>query len=289
MVSIIMPAHNEQSVIERGLRALVEGAADDELEVIVVCNGCNDQTADIARRVGHPVRVIETDTASKCHALNVGDEAARSFPRIYVDADVVLSLDSLRRLVAAMSETRALAAAPSAQTVFVPGTSWAVRAYYRMWMSLPYVEAGMVGAGTYALSREGRARFARFPSIIADDGFVRHSFAAHERIRVHDAYSLVAAPASLGQLVRIKTRSRLGYYQLKAVCPEMFARKGEPRSVGEALRTVARRPTLWPCVFPYLLVNLVSRRRARRQARSLENYVWERDESSRVTEAALAR
>ncbi|MGA8273701.1 MAG: glycosyltransferase, partial [Candidatus Sulfotelmatobacter sp.] len=86
MVSIIIPAHNEGAVIARTLKAMTDGAQPAELDIIVVCNGCSDDTAAVARRFSPAVRVLETAIAGKTNALNLGDEAARSFPRVYVDA-----------------------------------------------------------------------------------------------------------------------------------------------------------------------------------------------------------
>src|SRR4051812_46956466 len=96
MISIVIPAHNEAAVIGRCLSGLTQGAAPGELEIIVVCNGCTDGTAHIARSFGQDVRVVETQIASKAAALNLGDEVASGFPRFYVDADVRLPLDSVR-------------------------------------------------------------------------------------------------------------------------------------------------------------------------------------------------
>lgn len=98
MISIVVPAHNESSVIGRTLGAWVNQADPGELEVIVVCNGCSDNTAEIARRFGRTVRVIESDVASKSHALNLGDAAAVGFPRIYADADIILTVGAIRAL-----------------------------------------------------------------------------------------------------------------------------------------------------------------------------------------------
>ena len=51
--SVIIPAHNEAKVIRRCLEGLLAGApAGEEPELIVVCNGCSDDTAAIARQVG---------------------------------------------------------------------------------------------------------------------------------------------------------------------------------------------------------------------------------------------
>ena len=52
MISVIIPAHNEERVIARTLEAMVAGASPGELEIIVVANGCSDATADVARGFG---------------------------------------------------------------------------------------------------------------------------------------------------------------------------------------------------------------------------------------------
>src|SRR3954470_11754775 len=54
IISVVVPAHDEEQVITRCLRALTGGTAAEEVEVIVVCNGCSDRTADVARRFGGP-------------------------------------------------------------------------------------------------------------------------------------------------------------------------------------------------------------------------------------------
>ena len=116
--------------------------------------------------------LIETQVPSKSNALNLGDAAARGFPRIYMDADVVMSLASVRALAGVLSDGRLLAAAPAVNNIFKPATAWSVRAYYDFWMSLPFIQEGMMAAGVYGLSAEGHQRLGRFPDVIADDGYV---------------------------------------------------------------------------------------------------------------------
>ncbi|MEM7229802.1 MAG: glycosyltransferase, partial [Planctomycetota bacterium] len=96
IASVIIPAHNEEAVIARTLRAMLDGARPGELEIIVVCNGCTDHTAAIARTFGDDVQVIETEVGNKAIALNLGDETATRFPRFFVDADIDLPVDSIR-------------------------------------------------------------------------------------------------------------------------------------------------------------------------------------------------
>src|SRR4051794_9821734 len=103
VATIIVPAHNEAATIGRCLRALTEGGRPGEFEIVVVCNGCTDRTAAEARRfVPRGVTVLETDAASKVHALNLGDAAAHAFPRLYVDADVVIDRASVLTIVTSL-------------------------------------------------------------------------------------------------------------------------------------------------------------------------------------------
>lgn len=278
-ISIVIAAHNEEHVLGRCLDALLQPAIGD-LEIAVVCNGCTDRTVEVARRFGDAVRVIETPRASKTGALNLGDAAVSGFPRFYVDADVVLPFASVRQIAARLLEGDALAAAP-VMRLDLRGSSRAVRAYYRIWLRMPYVREGMIGVGVYALTDAGRRRFGEFPDVIADDGYVRMLFDASERIRVDDAPVRVSAPAGLSDLARIKTRSRLGRYELGERFPELAARERTTKSYGNALGTIIVRPWLWPAAVCYAAVLIETRRRARAQVASIGNYVWERDQSSR--------
>jgi glycosyltransferase involved in cell wall biosynthesis len=277
---VVVPAHDEERVIARCLEALLRDARPGELEIVVVCNGCTDRTADVAREFGDAVRVLETPTGSKILALNMGDAAATAFPRIYQDADVVLTTDGVRRIAAVLRDGPALAAAPS-MDMDLSAASWPVRAYYDVWARLPYTREGMIGVGTYALSREGRARFDEFPDVVADDGYVRMLFTADERVKVDGARVRVTAPAELADLIRIKTRSRLGGYELRTRFPDLVRREQAGKSYGGALGVVVARPWLWVRALAYLWVNVAARLRAGRQLRSGEAYVWERDRSSR--------
>ena len=138
-----------------------------------------------------------------------------------------------------------------------------------------------MAAGVYAVGREGRGRFDAFPDILSDDGYFRLHFTATERPEIRDAVSIVTAPATLRDLIRIKTRSRLGALQLRSEFPELFRREAKTRRYMHALVQVLKRPSLYPSAVPYLYVAFVSLLRAKRQARTISKYRWERDDSSR--------
>ena len=101
MTSIVIAAHNEAAVIGRCLDTILRDAAPGEFDITVVANGCADDTARVAAaRPG--VRVLDLAAAGKTAALNAGDAAAHGFPRLYLDADVVVSAADVRALVAAL-------------------------------------------------------------------------------------------------------------------------------------------------------------------------------------------
>lgn len=278
MISIIIPAHNEENVIAAALNPLVAAAASGAVEVIVVCNGCTDHTAQVVASFGKIFTCLETPVPSKTNALNLGDAKASGFPRIYQDADVVLSIEAIHQIAQVLQSGKYFAAAP-AMRMDVRNASWLVRSYYEVWQQLPYVQEGMIGTGVYALSEEGRKRFDVFPKIIADDGYIRALFKTNERTSVVNCFSLVQAPTTLSGLLKIKTRSRLGGYELAMKFPGLL--KNEEKKYGTAILNLIEKFALWPQIFIYLYVNLVTRMRAKRYARGKGFNGWERDESSR--------
>lgn len=278
MTSIIIPAHNEEKVIGKCLLALLPAVDQGEIQVIVVCNGCSDGTADIVRSFGRSIVCIETSIASKTNALNLGDETASGFPRIYLDADVVLSLETVRQVASVLSSGRYLAVAPKMEMDY-GHSSWAVRSFYDVWQRLPYVKEGMIGTGVFALSAEGRSMFKKFPNVIADDGYIRALFKTSERTSVESCSALVRAPATIGSLIKIKTRSRLGRYELKKKMSHLLA--NEAKDYSGALMYIIRDIKLWPKIPIYLYVNIITRIRAKMYLQKNGTAGWERDESSR--------
>ena len=109
--SVVIPAYNDERGVARLLDALVT-AATVHFD-IVVCNGCTDETASVARSFGERVRVLETEIPSKVRAMRLGDEVTDVFPRLYVDADVLIDSSSVMALVDALRGP-ILASAPGA-------------------------------------------------------------------------------------------------------------------------------------------------------------------------------
>ena len=276
--SILIPAHNEAAVIVRCLDALFEGVEPSELEVAVVCNGCSDDTAQLARTSKHEVVVLELNVPSKPNALRMGEKALTTFPRLYLDADIVLSGQSALKLLAQLRDGPALAVRPPI-SYEADGASRPVRRYYQARVRLPAVMSSLWGAGVYGLSEEGRRRFQDYPDIVAEDLYVDRHFAEHEIEIVSCTPAVVKAPRRTADLVRITRRSYRGKAELR-VGSYGSNRKTTTRDTAREVFDLARKgPRHAADAFIYSAVAATGR---------LMTHVgrtdhWERDESSRMT------
>lgn len=215
VTSVVIAAHNEASVIGQCLDSLLADAKPGEFEVVVAANGCTDNTVPVARaRPG--VHVLDLPVPGKCAALNAGDVVAHGYPRIYLDADIVVPTRVARALRDALSEddNGPLASFP-ARLVDTSGGSRPVRMYYDINQRLPAFRQGLFGRGIVALSREGRRRFDSFPDIVADDLYLDSLFAPHEKLLVDDVYTTVEAPRDLPALTSRLIRVRRGNAALR--------------------------------------------------------------------------
>ena len=162
MPSVVIAAHNEENVIGLGLDALLDQQAPEPIEVVVSANGCTDRTVAVATRPG--VTVIDRPEPGKAGAINAGDRAAIGFPRIYLDADILVPPGGLAAVLARFDETpQALAVVPRRRLNTV-GRPWPVRAYFSINERLPAFQNGLFGRGMIALSAAGPRTVRRVPA-----------------------------------------------------------------------------------------------------------------------------
>ncbi|MFC1419633.1 glycosyltransferase [Streptacidiphilus cavernicola] len=296
MTSIVIPAHNEGQVIGRLLDALLTGSDPGEVDIVVVCNGCTDDTAQVAALRGPAVRVLESPVPSKHAALRLGDEHARGFPRLYVDADVVLAGPDVRKLTAPLASApdggpadgpAVLATAPERELP-MDGCAWRVRAYYRVWQQLPSVREGLFGRGVIAVSAAGYARLAALPPLMADDLAASLAFAPHERLVVRTALVRVLPPRTWADLIRRRIRAatsttQLEQHQREAAGPDGAEQPAPSARTGKAdlVALLRARPGLLPAMAVFLAAAVVARRKSRKAVSSQDFGTWLRDESSR--------
>jgi glycosyltransferase involved in cell wall biosynthesis len=91
MISFIVPAHNEEAVLPRTLRAIHDAAraVGRPYEVIVVDDASTDATAEVARQ--HHARVVGVNHRQIAATRNSGARAARGEQLFFVDADTTVN------------------------------------------------------------------------------------------------------------------------------------------------------------------------------------------------------
>lgn len=281
----MIPAHNEAQVIGRLLDSLLADSEsrEDVNDIVVVCNGCTDDTARIAAARGPRVRVVEIPTPSKHAALRAGDDHARGFPRVYVDADVVITGADVRALTDPLQKgtdgaSGTLATAPE-RRIPLDGCAWRVRAYYRVWQQLPVVREGLFGRGVIAVSKAGHARIAALPPLMADDLAASLAFAPAERLVVGAAGVVVHPPRTWPDLINRRIRAAVSTTQVEQHRgPEEATARTSKADLTALLR---REPKLLPAVLVFVAAAVVARRRAQKAIRAKDFGTWLRDESSR--------
>ncbi|WP_239123304.1 glycosyltransferase family 2 protein [Rhizocola hellebori] len=275
-ISVIITAYNEAAVIGRCLDSLLAGASPDDLEIIVVANGCTDETVAIASSRPQ-VKVIELPEAGKAAALNAGDAVASGFPRIYLDSDVILSpkaaLDLARALTPVDDASAPLAVTPRRE-LNTKGRSVVVRGFYAINSRLPIFKDALFGRGVIAVSRAGRERFGVFPEQMADDLFLDSRFTSAEKREVNTVVSHVETPKRTRDLLRVQTRVRAGNARLRAI----DASTRPPARSSWLTEVLLPKPWLLPAAVAYLTVTLIAAHRAKR---AKANH-WGRDESTRT-------
>lgn len=278
MATVIVPAHNESSVIEDCLNSIIKQPGIDN--IIVSCNGCTDNTVDIVKTKFPNVICLDIEKPSKTNALNAAEEKAKklgiSYPIFYIDADTQLSENAIQHISEIMDSGDILLSAPT-PIINTDKSSFLVKTYYKVWTNLPYIKEGVIATCSFIVSEEGRKRFEKFADVIGDDGYIRCHFKNKEIANIKGAEIYITAPKDLFSLIKIKTRARLGNMELiaKDKCPIR-----EEKYYGNVMKQRLFSKNFFSTSI-YILIALIIRLRANAQFKKLSTYTWEKDTSSR--------
>lgn len=99
---MIIPAFNAEATIGRALEAVASQDYEGEYEVIVVDDGSDDRTAEVASAARGPVTVLEQAQSGPAAARNRGGEHASGQVLAFTDADCMPSAGWLQAGVAAL-------------------------------------------------------------------------------------------------------------------------------------------------------------------------------------------
>jgi cellulose synthase/poly-beta-1,6-N-acetylglucosamine synthase-like glycosyltransferase/peptidoglycan/xylan/chitin deacetylase (PgdA/CDA1 family)/spore germination protein YaaH len=103
-VAVLIPSYNEEKVIVRTIRSVLNSDYDN-LHVIVIDDGSKDRTAEVAReayageiRAGR-VQVLEKPNGGKAAALNYALDRIEEEIYVGIDADTVIAMDAISKLI----------------------------------------------------------------------------------------------------------------------------------------------------------------------------------------------
>ncbi|HEX4664875.1 MAG TPA: polysaccharide deacetylase family protein, partial [Terriglobales bacterium] len=103
-IAVLVPAYNEEKVIERTLRSVL-ASTYPKLRVIVIDDGSKDRTLEIARTrfqneiASGKVTVLTKPNSGKAEALNFGLQHVTEDFYIGIDADTVIAKEAIGRLI----------------------------------------------------------------------------------------------------------------------------------------------------------------------------------------------
>jgi cellulose synthase/poly-beta-1,6-N-acetylglucosamine synthase-like glycosyltransferase/spore germination protein YaaH/peptidoglycan/xylan/chitin deacetylase (PgdA/CDA1 family) len=264
-VAILIPAYNEEKVIERTVRAALMSHYPN-FRVIVIDDGSTDKTYEVAKDsfadeiAAGKVVVLTKTNSGKAEALNYGLEFVTEEIFVGIDADTVIARDAVARLVPHFLDARIGAVAGNAKV----GNR--VNLWTR-WQALEYITSqnferralnalgavsvvpGAIGAWKTSAVREAGQYHV---DTVAEDGDLTMALLENGYRVVYEdrALAWTEAPMNARGLMRQRFRWSFGILQAVFKHRGAFARKGALGWV--ALPNIVIFQILLPLVSPFI-------------------------------------
>lgn len=116
VVSVIVPAYNEEIMIDQSINSLLDlDYPNDKLEIIVINDGSTDNTKEICEKFLGRIKLINLikNSGVKVIPLNIGLEHAKGEIVACLDADSVVEKDALRKMIPYFSDKDVVAVTPA--------------------------------------------------------------------------------------------------------------------------------------------------------------------------------
>lgn len=234
-ISIIIPAYNEASLLVGTLNHILEDDVLLNCEIIVVCNGCSDNSAEIINsfaannsetldRKSIDLKLLNENKPSKTNALNVGISASIFNIKVLLDADIKVSGHCIKALVDALDTKGLMAMSP--RVIFdTARSSNLVKKYYKVEQHSKYNQELRL-SNVIALSEQGIILLGQFPDVIADDEYLRRQFNNKQYSVLSSESFIFEAPKDLKNLINVLSRVERGNLQLNqlGVCAKEATR-----------------------------------------------------------------
>ena len=231
-VSVIIPVHNGCRFVEKKLESVLALDYPRELlEVIVVADGCTDETETLVQRFRHgPLRLISIPRSGKPAALNAGVSCASGEVLLMTDVRQQLHPESLRKMAACFEDSEV--GVVSGTLVFREGTSQDeadIRLYWRYesWIREKLSEIDSMFGATGPFYAIRRNLFVPLPDdILLDDVYLpMMAFLRGYRLIVEPAARATDYPMTSAREFGRKVRTLGGNYQLMLRLPVLLTRR----------------------------------------------------------------
>jgi cellulose synthase/poly-beta-1,6-N-acetylglucosamine synthase-like glycosyltransferase/peptidoglycan/xylan/chitin deacetylase (PgdA/CDA1 family)/spore germination protein YaaH len=225
LVTVVVPAFNEAKVISTTLRSLLASEYDN-LEILVVDDGSTDATAEVvaAMAADNPrIRLITQVNAGKASAANHALQVARGEIVVAVDADTLVSAQSIPKMVAHFSSPEVTAVCGNVEVGNVNGLFTAFQA-------IEYVTSQNFDRRAFSALNcisvvPGALGAWRRDAVLAAGGYSDQTLTEDADLTLTilrrggrvvyepEAFGRTEAPESLGALLRQRFRWTYGTYQ----------------------------------------------------------------------------
>ena len=231
-VSVIIPVHNGCRFVEKKLESVLALDYPRELlEVIVVADGCTDETEALVQRFHHgPLRLISIPRSGKPAALNAGVSRASGEVLLMTDVRQQLHPESLRKMAACFEDSEV--GVVSGAVVLREGTSQDeadIRLYWRYesWIREKLSEIDSMFGATGPFYAIRRNLFVPLPDdILLDDVYLpMMAFLRGYRLIVEPAARATDYPMTSAREFGRKVRTLGGNYQLMLRLPVLLTRR----------------------------------------------------------------
>ncbi|MGO8796327.1 MAG: glycosyltransferase [Candidatus Sulfotelmatobacter sp.] len=265
-VAVLIPAYNEEKVIERTVRAALNSDYPN-LRVIVIDDGSRDRTLEVARaafvreEAAGNVLILTKPNAGKAEALNYGIEHIEDAELfVGIDADTIIANDAIARMVPHFINPKIAAIAGNAKV----GNR--VNLWTR-WQALEYITSqnferraldvlgavsvvpGAIGAWRVSAVRECGGY--QIDTVAEDADLTMALLRRGYRVEYEDmALAYTEAPTNANGLMRQRFRWSFGILQAVYKHSGVFARKGALGFV--ALPNIVIFQILLPLVSPLI-------------------------------------
>ncbi len=228
-VSILLPVRNGQRWISRKLRSLAAlDYPQQHIEVIVVCDGCEDKTAELARSFpAGNISVVTIPASGKAVALNEGMKHATGEILFLTDVRQQVAPDCLRNLVSCFADPSV--GAVTGELVLSPGRTPAeadagLYWRYEKWIrrNLSRIDSLLGATGAVYAIRTALARPLRPGTLLDDVELPLGAFFAGYRIVHEESAVAYDDPAPLGTEFIRKVRTLAGNYQTLMAHPGLL-------------------------------------------------------------------